>query len=119
MLLLFFGPLWKLPRVNQLLAVSVAAVLLPPTSFDYTLMLLVPVWAWIALLTADSPRGAKPSGQSTHRALLVTMAMFALLFAPETFATWHGTFFAGQLKMFGLLALLAIAALEPLASLVD
>jgi hypothetical protein len=115
MLWLFFGRLWKLPRINQLLAVSVAAVLLPPTSFDYTLMLLVPVWVWMVLLAVRSPLGTDHSEGGTRRGLLVAMGVFAVLFAPETFAAWRGTFFAGQVKLFGLLALLAISALTPLA----
>ena len=108
MLLLFFGRAWKLPRPNQLLMVGVAAVLLPPTSIDYTLILLLPVWGWMAVLAAR--------GEATphdRRRACVTMAMFALVFAPETFASWHGAYFAGQFKMVCLLALLSIAALYP------
>jgi hypothetical protein len=110
MLILFFGRAWRLPRPNQLLLVSLAAVLLPLTSFDYTLTLLLPVWAWIALRTADSSPKRDQS-----RGMILAMALFALLFAPETFAGFHGVFFAGQVKMFCLLALLAMSVLLPLS----
>jgi hypothetical protein len=105
MLVLFFGRTWKMPRANQMLLVSIGAVLLPPSSFDYTLVLLVPIFVWVMLLSAED---------ACERGRCWVVVLFAMLFAPETFATWSGVFFAGQLKMVGLLVLLAMAVCFPL-----
>jgi hypothetical protein len=94
MLVLFFTKLWKMPRPNQLLAVTIAALLLPPTSFDYTLDLLLPAWAWIMLETTKTPVSL-----SNRKAHLLLFAGFAFLFAPEAFLTWHGLLISGQFKM--------------------
>ena len=103
---LFFGRIWRMPRPNQLLMVCVAAVLLPPTSFEYTLMLLLPVWAWLALLSVRADA-------VTRRGLVVGMTAFALLFAPEAFLAWHGDLWAGQMKTLALLVLLGLSAMVP------
>ena len=108
MLLLFFGRMWSLPRPNQLLLVVLAALLLPPTSFDYTMLLLLPAWAWMVLIALQPA-----ANRGTRRAILAVMVVLALLFAPETFAVWRGVFFAGQVKLICLLALLGIAATIP------
>ncbi len=52
-LVLFFGRVIRLPRINQVLFVTVASVLLPPASFDYTLVNLYVPFAWLVLLTPD------------------------------------------------------------------
>jgi len=108
MLLLFFGRMWSLPRPNQLLLVVLAALLLPPTSFDYTMLLLLPAWAWMVLIALQPA-----ANRGTRRAILAVMVVLALLFAPETFAVWRGVFFAGQVKLICLLALLGMAATIP------
>jgi hypothetical protein len=100
---LFFGRVRRMPRPNQLFLVSVAAVLLPPTSFEYTLMLMMPLWAWFGLLTLEGRR----------RGMAVAMAGFAVLFAPEAFLTWHGELLEGALKALVLLGLLGLAVSVP------
>jgi hypothetical protein len=110
MLLLFFGRAWKMPRLNQMLVVSLAAVLLPPTSFDYTLMILLPAWGWMVwLVVSGSP------DRRVRRGLSIGMLCLALLFAPETFLVWHGALYAAQMKTLVLLVLLGLAAAVPFA----
>jgi hypothetical protein len=108
MLLVLLFRVWKLPRPNQVLLLAVAAVVLPPTSFDYTLMLLVPGCVWLIVLSAGEEMTKLAS-----KTLLVVMAAFAAVFAPETFAAFHGLFFAGQVKLFCLLVLFALVAVVP------
>jgi hypothetical protein len=109
MLVLFFTRIVHLPRPNQLLLVTLAALLLPPTSYDYTLSLLLAAWAWILLLAfqyRDAP---------TARRTTIFLALLALLFAPEAFIEWHRLLYAGLFKMLCLLLLFAAALMLPLA----
>lgn len=106
MFFLFFRFAWRFPRPNRLLMVCVAAVLLPPTSFDYTLTLLVPVWAWFTLLSV-----APGVSQRLQRCVLLVLAAFAGLFAPEAFLGWSGRIYPGQFKALLLVLLLALSAL--------
>jgi hypothetical protein len=114
MLLLFFGRVWKMPRLNQMLVVSLAAVLLPPTSFDYTLMLLLPAWGWMVLLILNERLHGRPD-ERAWIGLSIGMLCFALLFAPETFLGWHGELYAAQMKTLVLLVLLGVAVASPFA----
>ncbi len=43
----------KLPVINQLLALTIASILLPPTSFDYTLIHLYAPWTLLVLYTLE------------------------------------------------------------------
>jgi hypothetical protein len=109
MLVLFFTRIVRLPRPNQLLLVTLAALLLPPTSYDYTLSLLLAAWAWILLLALQHRDDA------ASRRTTVFLALLALLFAPEAFVVWHGLLCAGLFKMLCLLLLFAAALMLPLA----
>lgn len=105
---LFFWRIVRLPRPNQVLAIIVATVMLPPTSFDYTLQSLYIPWALLALLcVAARSRSERIPG------MMPTMICFGLLLGPETFLQWHGVIFAGQLKALVLIALTAISLLYP------
>ncbi len=44
---LFLGRVVRLPRLNQLLFLACATVLLPPTSYDYTLVSMLIPWGWM------------------------------------------------------------------------
>lgn len=105
---LFFWRIVRLPRPNQVLALVIATVLLPPTSFDYTLQSLYVPWALLALLCV-----AARSRTQRIPGMMPAMICFGLLLGPETFLEWHGVVFAGQLKALVLIALTAISLVYP------
>ena len=103
MLVLFFGWIRKLPVINQVLCLCVATVLLPPTSFDYTLMALYLPWALLVLfaILQDKKGQASPG-------LVPAMVCFAILFVPETEIIYHYVSVGGQIKALALVALFYI-----------
>lgn len=108
MLALFFGHVIRLPRLNQVLFVTVASVLLPPTSFDYTLVNLYVPFAWLVLVTITAcKRGV------SMRPYTLLMVLFGLLLGPETFATWGDFGGAALVKAVCLILLLLAAVLLP------
>ena len=70
----------KLPDGNQILFLSCAAITLPPTSFDYTLLLLYIPIAWLVLL---SIRAAHQ--RTTIRGLTATLASLGFAIGPAMF----------------------------------
>jgi len=102
MLLLFFGWIRKLPVINQVLCLCVATVLLPPTSFDYTLMGLYLPWALLVVLAVRDKKGERTPG------LVPAMVCFAILFVPETEMIYHRIAVGGQIKALTLVTLLYI-----------
>jgi hypothetical protein len=97
--------LW-LPRVNQLLFLCTACVLLPPTSFDYTLQNLYIPWAAILVLILRKRLNTAWT--------MVLMILFAVEMAPMTFLSHGIVSINGPVKGVALLAMLGIAALVPL-----
>ena len=109
-LTVFITRAWKMPRLNQVLAISVFMVLLPSISFDYTLQNLYIPWAWLCLLIVSSHRaGRKIPGA------VPAMLCFAILLAPEIFLDFGQRIFAGPLKALTLMALIGISIIYPFA----
>ncbi len=109
-LLLYFGRIWRMPRLNQVLAISVLAVTLPPTSYDYTLLSLYPAFLLLCLrVLEESRRAVNERLPLTHYFLL-----FAIIFTPLSFVVWNGGRYAGQLRLLALLAVLLYALVTPL-----
>ena len=79
---LYFGIIRKLPILNQLLALTVCAVLLPPLSADYTLLELLLPFGLLCFYAVESQRSD----------LNAIFGCFAVLFAWETFLTIHYAF---------------------------
>ena len=105
-IILYFTKIRHLPLINQVLCLCIPAILLPPVSFDYTLMHLYAPWAMLVLLAQDrSNAGRKTPG------LLAALVCLALLFAPESEFIVHGDYIGGQIKAI-LLALLMYIALK-------
>jgi hypothetical protein len=100
MTVLFFGHVWKMPRLNQLFFIILAAVILPPKSYDYTLQMLYIPWAWLSLLAVNAAaRSQRLPG------LMPIMISVALLCSPEFFVRLHAAAY-GQFKAVVLLVLL-------------
>ena len=106
-IILFFWKIRKLPRANQILALTVASILLPPVSADYTLVHLYIPWAVLALLSMSIPDGQKVPGMA------FSFVCFALLMAPESYLAFHGIKFAGQVKAVVLLILFIVSISYP------
>ena len=97
---LFFVRIRKLPVVNQILCLTVASILLPPTSFDYTLVHLYAPWALLCLLAVHRYR----RGESLP-GLGWAFACFAVLMGPESEFFHSGHRLDGPIKCVALLAL--------------
>jgi hypothetical protein len=108
MFLVFFLWVRKLPVINQVICLCVATLILPPTSFDYTLLSLYLPWAMLVLLAVH--RGNR---NQDVPGLVLAMVCFAILFVPETEIILHRRSIAGQLKALTLVALFFIALRYP------
>lgn len=108
---LFFMRVWKLPRANQVLFLTLAMVLFPAISFDYTLQFLYIPWAWLVLeITQAHSLGLPVPGAPG------AMALFAWVLSPVLFVHSGYLDLFGQSKAVALLALLVLALCMPLAA---
>jgi hypothetical protein len=104
-ILLYLLRIRTMPMVNQILCLSIAAILLPPTSYDYTLLHLYAPFALVVFVAIEC-RSARPALPG----LLLLFVLFAFLLSPQSEFIAHGLRFAGQLKAVALF-LLGLAAL--------
>ncbi len=109
---LYFLRIRHLPRINQVLCLTVASILLPPISFDYTLMHLYIPWA-VLVLHAQQQSTAK---KRKIPGLTAAFVCFAILFSPQSEFIHNQTRFGGQIKAVVLLTLIAIGLKYPFAS---
>jgi hypothetical protein len=108
MLLVFFLWIRKLPIINQVICLCVATLILPPTSFDYTLLSLYLPWAMLVLFAVH-----RDNRDRDVPGLVSAFVCFAILFVPETEIIFHRRPIAGQLKALTLVALFSIALRYP------
>jgi hypothetical protein len=105
---LYFVRIQRLPMANQLLCLSIASILLPPVSYDYTLMHIYIPWALLALYA---------QGKHLHRlsvpGLTAAFVCLAILVSPETEFIYRGTVFGGQIKAVVLIVLMGIGLRYP------
>jgi Glycosyltransferase family 87 len=102
---LYFVRIHKLPVANQLLILTVASILLPPTSFDYTLLHLYAPFLILVFVTIDSSQ--RISG------LFPVFALLGLIFTPTNFFFYSGHGASGQIKCVLLLGLMTMALIYP------
>jgi hypothetical protein len=105
--ILYFLRIRTLPRANQILALTVASILLPPVSADYTLVHLYISWGVLVLVSISLNDARKVKG------LVLSFVCMAFLMAPESFAVIYGIRFAGQLKAIVLLILFIVSITYP------
>lgn len=99
-LTLYFLYIRRLPLLNQILSLYLAAVLLPPMSHHYTLMHLYLPWGLLVLFAIDSAR------QGKHvPGLLSAFVCFGVLFSSESEFILHAASLSGQIKAMVLVAL--------------
>ncbi len=110
---LFFTRIAKLPQVNQILALSVACVLVPPLSMDYT---IIQLFLPCALLILIAIRSAKTSPEASIPGLQLALLLMAILFAPETELTFRGHTASNMLRTLALLALFIVSLRYPFES---
>ncbi|MDP9039136.1 MAG: DUF2029 domain-containing protein [Acidobacteriota bacterium] len=106
---LYFLRIRRLPMLNQLLVLSVCAVLLPPVSFDYTLVHLLLPFGLLCIYAADQWRS-----RIHVPGLRAVMACFVAVSTAGGFVTWHFRW-AGQLRAIALLTLLYALLRSPFA----
>lgn len=104
---LYFLRIRKLPVINQLLCLTIASILLPPTSFDYTLIHLYAPWVLLVLYTLDHAGRLAP--RPVPRALLPVLLCLAVLFAPLTELIYRGETLGGPIRCCVLILLFAMA----------
>ncbi len=107
--LLYFLRIGHLPLFNQILALTVVSVLLPPVSHDYTLLHLYTPFVMLTLGMLTTPL----DGQERLLATAL-LACFLLLFSAENYLIYDGLRFAGQVKAGVLMILFTIALRSPL-----
>jgi len=104
---LFFRKICRLPRANQILALTVASLLFPPISADYRLIHLYIPWGALVLISIPM------RDRQQLRGLAFSFACLAFLMAPESFFAIHGVKFAGQLKAIVLFVLFLVSITCP------
>jgi hypothetical protein len=99
---------WRKPGLNQLFAVVLLILLLPPISGDYTLTELYLPWgAFMIFLVRDVGNG---KFEFPLRKALWILIPLAILVTPQSYITFSGGGFAGQLKAVVLVILLFVVA---------
>ena len=105
---LYFLIIRRLPLINQVLCLSVASILLPPISFDYTLMHLYIPWAMLVLLAQE-----RWQTQQRIRGITAAFVCMAVLLSPESEFIWHSAHFGGQIKALVLVVLMGVGLRYP------
>jgi hypothetical protein len=107
-LALYFFRIRFLPLLNQVLCLSIASILLSPTSHDYTLLHLYVPWGLMVLFAIDQAR----TNRSMDR-LMTVFICFAILMSAESELIYQARGHSGQLKAIVLVALLYVGLKYP------
>jgi hypothetical protein len=107
--MLFFLRVWRLPVANQIVFIAVVSVLLPPVSFEYTLLQILAPTAVLVLLAVDIQRrgGKLPGLNASLACCCILLGAFAELIA-------KGHQWDGQIKAVVLVVLMILALTKPL-----
>ena len=103
---LYFLRIVRLTVVNQILCLSIASILFPPISHDYTLIHLYAPFALITFVALQ--QGDRPS-----RAFQVALALFAFVLSFQQEFIVHGTRLGGVMRAVALLALFILSVTCP------
>jgi hypothetical protein len=109
-LILYFARIWRIPLVNQVIALSVLNVMLAPVSFDYTLLNLYPALVLLAIVVLRAEQGLAPEVPYAN----VYMLLFALVLTPQSYIIVHGTRYVAQFRAVCLIAVLVLALTRPI-----
>jgi hypothetical protein len=112
---LYLGRLWRMPLLNQFIALTLCSILLPYLSYEYTLVHVYLIWAaFLYFLLTDVKAGR---GRLSGLRANVMMLSFALAIAPLSFlliARSSGV--SGQVKSVALIVLLGVVLATPMPS---
>jgi hypothetical protein len=97
----YFFRVFRLPLTNQVIFLSVAAIALPPVSFDYTLLHLYSGWVLLVFLAFEAWR----TQRITPHGLWPAFLCYIVLMSPQNEIILHGQRIEGQIKCIALLAL--------------
>lgn len=111
-LVIYFARIWRIPLVNQILALSVLNVMLAPISYDYTLLNLYAAFALLVIVFLRAEQGRAPSVPFASPYAL----LFALVFTPESYIIIHGIRYGAQVRALCLIAILVLALTRPIYS---
>ena len=107
-LLAYFFVIRHLPALNQILCLTIASIVLPPQSHDYTLMHMYVPWALMALAAVEaSRRGEDIPG------LNAAFAAMGFLLSYDSMLIIRGVGIAGELKLYTLVTLFYIGVQHP------
>jgi hypothetical protein len=107
--LLYLFRVMRLPTINQVIFLTAAAITLPPTSFDYTLLHVYTPWVLVVLLVVDCVREDRP----LPAGFWAVWICFILLLTPQNELIYHGERVAGQFKCLVLLVLAYLSLRYP------
>jgi hypothetical protein len=110
-IVLYFARIRKLPEINQVLCLTVASIVLPPASYDYTLIHLYTPFARVVLFLVNRYR----TGQTAVRGMTGIMVCFTILLSQEGEVIFHGDRLGGQIKAVFLLVLFLLGLVFPIA----
>ena len=107
--ILYFVRIRHLPLINQVLCLCIASILLPPVSYDYTLIHLYVSWALLVVLAQEQCKDE----QDRIPGLMPAFICFAVLMSPESEFIRDGVRFSDQIKALTLIVLMYIALRYP------
>lgn len=105
---LFFLRIRKLPVANQVLCLAVAAIVLPPVSYDYTLLHLYAGLVLVVIFALDRAGDRRPPP-----GLWAVLLLLAFVLSPQSEFILKGMRFAGQLKCLALLGIAFVSLRYP------
>lgn len=108
-LVLYFARIRRMPLFNQIACLVVISILIPPVSFEYTLMHLYSVFALFACLMVRRREFA------ASRAARWMGICFGLLFSVQGYLILQSRVVEGQVKCLVLLVLLGLCLVYPMA----
>lgn len=111
-LVLYFGRIWRIPLINQILTLSVLNVMLAPVSYDYTLLNLYPAFVLLMIAFLRAEQGRAPAVPYAN----AYAVLFALVFTPQSYIIIHDIRYASQFRALCLIAILVLALTRPIYS---
>ena len=109
-LVVYFLRIRHLPRLNQVLILSILSVTLPPVSYDYTLLGVYPP---LVLLSMEIARRAY-AGIAPFPYAMRYFVLFGVMLTPLSFLTWYSNPHGAQLRCLCLLGILWTALRHPI-----
>jgi hypothetical protein len=105
----YFLRVFRLPLVNQVIFLSIAAITLSPVSFDYTLLHLYSGWVLLVFVAFETWR----TQREPPRGLWPAFLCYMVLMSPQNEFIFHGQRVEGQIKCLALVALAVVAMVYP------